>query len=196
MFRRIFSFSTLIIISFLCLLYIITFILGAHELMQALLEKAVGSALSLWVTRYFGWEWGILLALFFGGNELMVPSGSSGSASVGGSSNMGGSSRGSGWTSFDLDVIEEPWPNANEEGEEVAHPASNHPEEIADTGTTVAHNASLEASMRNRIARLEQDNSPFLLPEKVKHHWGGTNMNRMSSCSTPSIEMGESTGER
>lgn len=35
---------------------------------------------------------------------------------------MGGSSRGSGWTSFDLGVLAEPFPNANEEGEEVAQP--------------------------------------------------------------------------
>ena len=54
----------------------------------------------------------------------MAPSGSSGgSNSVGGGSiNMGGSSRGSGWTDFDLGVLEEPFPDANEEGEEVAHP--------------------------------------------------------------------------
>lgn len=36
---------------------------------------------------------------------------------------MGGSSRGSGWTSFDLGVLAEPFPN--EEGEEVAQP---HPQ--------------------------------------------------------------------
>lgn len=54
--------------------------------------------------------------------NLMVPSGSSGgSNSVGGGSlNMGGSNRSSGWTSFDLGVLEEPFPN--EEGEEVAQP--------------------------------------------------------------------------
>lgn len=49
--------------------------------------------------------------------NLMVPSGSSGgSNSVGGGSlNMGGSNRSSGWTSFDLGVLEEPFPDANEE---------------------------------------------------------------------------------
>jgi len=34
----------------------------------------------------------------------------------------GGSSRGSGWTSFDLDVLAEPTANENERGEEVAQP--------------------------------------------------------------------------
>lgn len=59
------------------------------------------------------------------GNQ-MVPMDASGSLggsnsiSVGGESNIGGSSRGSGWTSFDIDVLAEPFPN--EEGEEVAQP--------------------------------------------------------------------------
>lgn len=35
---------------------------------------------------------------------------------------MGGSNRSSGWTSFDLGVLEEPFPDANEESEEVTHP--------------------------------------------------------------------------
>ncbi|KAK7322017.1 hypothetical protein VNO80_35201 [Phaseolus coccineus] len=56
-----------------------------------------------------------------GGN--MDSSGGSHSISVGGESTMGGgSSRGSGWTSFDLDVLAEPTANENERGEEVAQP--------------------------------------------------------------------------
>ena len=53
----------------------------------------------------------------------MDSSGGSNSISVGGESTMGGgSSRGSGWTSFDLDVLAEPSANENERGEEVAQP--------------------------------------------------------------------------
>ena len=39
----------------------------------------------------------------------------------------GGSSRGSGWTSFDLDVLVEPTANENERGEEGAQPDAPYP---------------------------------------------------------------------
>ena len=45
----------------------------------------------------------------------MAGSGSPGGSNpVGGSSHMGGSSSGSGWTSFDLDVLAEPFPDQDE----------------------------------------------------------------------------------
>ena len=79
---------------------------------------------------------GILVGFFIYGYgwelKMMDPegaaasSGGSNSISVGGRSEMGGSSRGSGWTSFDINVLGEPFPN--EEGEEVAQPdAQNAP---------------------------------------------------------------------
>ncbi|KAL5140479.1 hypothetical protein HKD37_U058069 (mitochondrion) [Glycine soja] len=77
---------------------------------------------------------GILVGFFIYGWELKMmdpegaaaSSGGSNSISVGGRSEMGGSSRGSGWTSFDINVLGEPFPN--EEGEEVAQPdAQNAP---------------------------------------------------------------------
>lgn len=88
--------------------------------------------------RLIGWEVPLILLLCLvsglGGSSfhMMDPdrasasSGGSNSISVGGRSEMGGSSRGSGWTSFDLTVLGEPYPN--EEGEEVAQPnAQNAP---------------------------------------------------------------------
>lgn len=50
------------------------------------------------------------------GSSMMAPSGSSG---------------GSGWTSFDLGVLEEPFPEGNDEGEEVAQPNPQaHPNQL------------------------------------------------------------------
>ncbi|PQM39003.1 hypothetical protein Pyn_01100 [Prunus yedoensis var. nudiflora] len=65
---------------------------------------------------------GALISCMEGGVPLLAGTSSAGSSGgLGGGSTVGGSSRG--WTSFDLGVLAEPFPN--EEGEEVAQP---HPQ--------------------------------------------------------------------
>lgn len=57
--------------------------------------------------------------------NMMEASGSSGGLNPGrGEVNMGGSSRGSGWTSFDLDILAEPFPD--EEGEAISQPKTQN----------------------------------------------------------------------
>lgn len=98
-------------------------------------------------------------------SEGGVISYSGGSNPGGGSSNMGGSSRGSGWTDFDLDVLAEPFSKTEMEGTSVnsSIPRGAGDEAGPSHQGSVFHNASLESSLRNRIVRLEQGESPFLL---------------------------------
>ena len=120
---RIWPVIILLSVSFLLLWH-----LDPHFDMGGKLMRAIcGRGLCFLFCR-LGW-FGLLLAGLFllfdtdSSCNMMAPSGSSGgsnSISVGEGSQIGGSSRGSGWTSFDIGVIAEPF--QNEEGEEVAQP--------------------------------------------------------------------------
>lgn len=99
--------------------------------------------------RSFGWEgcFIVVFLIFIFGNSIlhmMVPSGSSGGSNGvgGGSNNMMGSSTGSGWTSFDLRVLEEPF--ADENGEEAQPVQAIPPEPEPDLD-------SVKKTMRERL---------------------------------------------
>ena len=98
-------------------------------------------------------------------SEGRVISYSGGSNPGGGFSNMESGSGGSGWTDFDIDVLTEPFSETEMGGTSVN---SSIPRVASDEAGpsgqgSVVRNASLESSIRNRIVRLEQGNSPFLL---------------------------------
>ncbi|KAK7374991.1 hypothetical protein VNO80_08435 [Phaseolus coccineus] len=92
----------------------------------------------------------------------MDSSGSSHSISVGGKSTMGGgSSRGSGWTSFDLDVLAEPTANENEIGKEVAQP--NPPNTL---DNSVAYLEEAQEALSQAPAQAEGAQPPLTLIKK------------------------------
>lgn len=66
-------------------------------------------------------------------------------------------SRSTSWRedSFEIEVLMEPFSETEMEG----------------TSGSVVRNESLESSMRNRIVRLEQDNSPYLLDKAKGEYW-------------------------
>lgn len=84
---------------------------------------------------------------------------------------MGGSSRDSGWTDFDLDVLAEPFSETEMEGTSVNSSIPRCDEAGPSHQGSVVQNASLESSLRNRIVRLEQGNSPFLLDKGKGEYW-------------------------
>ena len=91
--------------------------------------------------------------LFYGSGSgqslpLPAPSGSEGSSSW------------TGKTSFEEQVLSEPFPEPETEATS-ANPA-----------TPFNRNASLEMSIRNRISRLEMEESPFLLGKERGQYWG------------------------
>lgn len=83
-------------------------------------------------------------------------------------SGSGGPSHSNSWTedSFSIGVLMEPFPETSTEGASTASADAGPPHE-----GTVVRNASLESSMRNRIVRLEQDNSPYLLDKGKGAYW-------------------------
>jgi len=89
----------------------------------------------------------------------------------GGSKPGGGSSRDSGWTNFDLDVLAEPFYETEMEGTSVNSSIPRCDEAGPSHQGSVVPNASLEASLHNRVQRLERDNSPFLLDKAKGDYW-------------------------
>jgi hypothetical protein len=105
----------------------------------------------------------ILLILSVSGGEVVSDSG--------GSKPGGGSSRDSGWTNFDLDVLAEPFSETEMEGTSVNSSIPRCDEAGPSHQGSVVPNASLEASLHNRVQRLERDNSPFLLDKAKGDYW-------------------------
>ena len=70
------------------------------------------------------------------------------------------SSRHSGWTDFDLDVLAEPSSETEMEGTSVNSSIPRCDEAGPSHQGSVVQNASLEASLRNRVQRLERDKNP------------------------------------
>lgn len=97
-------------------------------------------------------------------------------------SNSGsGPSRSTSWTedSFGMRVLMEPFSETEMEGTSArssiprgdeAGPSHQGRDEAGHQGSVVP-NASLESSLRNRIVRLEQDNSPYLLDKAKGEYW-------------------------
>lgn len=94
-----------------------------------------------------------------------------------------GPSRSSSWAEdpFEIQVLTEPFSETEMEGTSArssiprvaideAGPSHQGHEE-AEPPQKVVNNASLESSMRNRIVRLEQDNSPYLLDKAKGEYW-------------------------
>lgn len=86
-----------------------------------------------------------------------------------------GPSRSTSWTedSFEIGVLMEPFSETEMGGTSAR---SSIPRVAGDEAGpshqgSVVENASLESSMRNRIARLEQDNSPYLLDKAKGQYW-------------------------
>nr|QCQ81884.1 hypothetical protein [Ammopiptanthus mongolicus] len=109
--------------------------------------------------------------LIFSVSEGRVISYSGGSNPGGGSSHMGGSSRDSGWTDFDLAVLAEPSSETEMEGTSVNSSIPRGDEAGPSHQESVVQDRSLESSLRNRIVRLERDNSPFLLDKAKGEYW-------------------------
>ena len=112
-----------------------------------------------------------LLSLIFSGEEGDINSYFFGSKPGEGSSPIGGSSRDSGWTNFDLDVLAEPFSETEMEGTSVNSSIPRCDEAGPSHQGSVVPNASLEASLHNRVQRLERDNSPFLLDKAKGDYW-------------------------
>lgn len=70
--------------------------------------------------------------------------------------------------SFGIPVLMEPFPETEMEG---ASAGSSIPRVDEAGPPPLVHNSSLEASMRNRIARLEGDGSPYLLDKEKGNYW-------------------------
>ena len=140
---------------------------------------------SLLCKTLLGYDLFLVLEIWCSHMGMMGVSGSAGgSNSVGEESNMWGSSRGSGkgivvhsgtsssssWTedSFEMRVLLEPF---SEEGTSV------NPTRVAADEAGPSHqrsfvpNASLESSLRNRIVRLENEESIFLLDKEKREYW-------------------------
>ena len=86
-----------------------------------------------------------------------------------------GPSHSTSWTedSFEIGVLMEPFSDTEMGGTSAR---SSIPRVAGDEAGpshqgSVVENASLESSMRNRIARLEQDNSPYLLDKAKGEYW-------------------------
>lgn len=98
-------------------------------------------------------------------------------------SDISGSSRGSGWTEFDIDVLAEPFSETEMGGTSVnssiprvagdeAGPSHRARDEAGPSGQgSVVQNVSFESSIRNRIVRLIQENSPFLLDKSALQYF-------------------------
>jgi hypothetical protein len=73
-------------------------------------------------------------------------------------------------SSFEIRVLMEPFSDT-EEGTSARHSIPRVGEAGPSHQGSVVKNASLEASMRNRIVRLELDNSPYLLDKAKGEYW-------------------------
>ena len=119
-------------ICFLVLSSLLILLAGVYALCPQFLERLLSMLLERGVRCLFRRLLGLEVPLFvFGigclmvGNNFFMMDPDRASASSGGSNSIsvgegGGSSRGSGWTSFDLTVLGEPFPN--EQNEEVSQP--------------------------------------------------------------------------
>ena len=144
---RQFFYSLLFLFTLLSICYSVFFVLGMDWNILLVKIKAMLLVRSLhFLFSWLGWGGSLILGFILSCFDdwtnlfMMEASGSSGGSNnpvrgenqMGENSNMGGNSGGSGWTSFDLGVLAEPFPDAFEEGEEVAQPnaPANPVEEI------------------------------------------------------------------
>ena len=118
-----------------------------------------------------------LVTAGIGGANMM-----SGGEIIPSNSGSGGPSHSNSWTedSFSIGVLMEPFSETEMEGTSVhssvardeAGPSHQGRDEAGPSHEgRVVQNASLESSMRNRIVRLEQDDSPFLLDKAKGAYW-------------------------
>ncbi|KAK7405664.1 hypothetical protein VNO78_07249 [Psophocarpus tetragonolobus] len=121
---------------------------SSENVKQKFFEKRSHPSTLIWTSRAVKSR-----AIFFLGSGEIFPS--------------SGPSRSTSWTedSFEMRVLMEPFSETEMEG---TLARSSIPRVAGDEAgpshqRSVVENASLESSMRNRIARLEQDNSPYLL---------------------------------
>jgi len=181
------SAKVLLLIGLMFLFYL----LGGSAFFCSLLSKVAGflgvKALSLLFSKMgcssalasvIGCAFRALVTAGIGAN-MVNPSGGE---IIPSNSGSGGPSHSNSWTedSFSIGVLMEPFPETEMEGTSVrssvardeAGPSHQGRDEAGPSHEgTVVQNASLESSMRNRIVRLEQDNSPYLLDKARGAYW-------------------------
>lgn len=99
-----------------------------------------------------------LLILCASGGEILPYSGPSSSSS---------------WTedSFEMRVLLEPFSETEMEGTSVNPPSVARDEAGPSHQPSIVKNSSLESSIKNRILRLERDQTPFLLDKEKGEYW-------------------------
>nr|YP_010127576.1 hypothetical protein KQ602_mgp24 [Bougainvillea spectabilis]QPP04900.1 hypothetical protein [Bougainvillea spectabilis] len=85
-------------------------------------------------------------------------------------SSIEGSSRGSGWTDFDINVLAEPFSETEMEGTS-GNPSIPRGPEGEHPAIFYNPNISFESSLMNRIHKLENEESPFLLGKEKGQYW-------------------------
>lgn len=95
------------------------------------------------------------------------------SGEIGPSNSGSGPSRSTPEDSFEIRVLMEPFSETENEGTSARYsiPRVAGDEAGPSHQGSVVQNASLEASLRNRVLRLEQDNSPYLLDKAKGEYW-------------------------
>jgi len=173
----------LLLITLMMFLYVISLEIGGISFFIDVMSKVAGfmgvKALSLLFSKMgcssalafvIGCAFRALVTAGIGAN-MMNPSGGE---IIPSNSGSGGPSHSNSWTedSFSIGVLMEPFPETEMEGTSVRSSAARDEAGPSHEGTVV-RNASLESSMRNRIVRLEQDNSPYLLDKAKGAYWSG-----------------------
>ena len=146
------------LVLFLCFLFAVSFL---------------GSLIRIYVFSHVGLDLTNLFPLVLSvgtGQGLPLPSPSDPSLVYkmlpGNSESASGNSEWNSWVNWDQ-WVEKPRSSSPSTFEVTAGPSG----QVAPAGPSHQNNTSLEASMRNRIIRLEQDNSPYLLDKAKGEYW-------------------------
>jgi hypothetical protein len=173
----------LLLISILLFVYILSLSIGGLSFFWYFLSK-VGGFLGVKALSFILVQMGCPATLAFvigcGCRALVTPEASpslahwvlpSGREILHSNSGSGGPSHSNSWTedSFGIQVLMEPFSETEMEGTSAR---ASIPRVDEAGPPPLLHNSSLESSMRNRIARLEGDSSPYLLDKAKGQYWG------------------------